>query len=273
MSALDIALTVILSYFFIRGIFRGLVKEIVGILGLFVAFWVAGVYWTAGAEQLKPVIDNEAYRSVLSFLVIYLIIYFLIGLLSLFVDKIVKVTITPLCSGLTGGALGLLKGAALSVILLTASTAFIRADMPFYTESVVWRGVSPFCEQVKTWIPESLRKLMGQRGPVAGGDLRVMRPAPSTPAPATGAAPAPVGPPSAVATPLTPPTDYESLAALVEAHPDRVNPAWLERVRSASPAEVDAEFLTQFIRDNRVLFVSPRAEPEPSPAWPSPARE
>ena len=49
MSALDIALTVILSYFLIRGVFRGLVKEVVGILGLAVAFWAASVYWLAGA--------------------------------------------------------------------------------------------------------------------------------------------------------------------------------------------------------------------------------
>ncbi|MDR1545796.1 MAG: CvpA family protein [Deltaproteobacteria bacterium] len=270
MSALDIALSVILSYFFIRGIFRGLVKEIVGILGLFVAFWAASAYWRAGAEQLRPVIDNDIYRSVLSFVIIYLIIYFLIGLMSLFVDKIVKVTITPLCSGLTGGVLGVIKGAALSIVLLTAATAFIKPDMPFYTESAAWTKIAPLCEQVKTWVPETLRRLMNQRGPVVSGDLRGAQP-PAAAVPPARPSPGRVAPGQGPAGAPAPPTDFASLKALVENFADRVSPAWRERVASLLPEQVDSELLRQFVQDNRALFVSVRTEP--APAWPRPAQE
>ena len=170
MSALDIALTVILSYFLIRGIFRGLVKEVVGILGLFVAFWAASIYWSAGAEQLKVILDISAdRRGVLSFIIIFSIVYFLVGLMSIFIDKIVKLTITPLCSGLVGGALGVLKGSVLCVILLAAPTIFLKPDNVFYSDSVIWPNVYPWCVEVKTWFPDSLRKLMGQGEQVLRG--------------------------------------------------------------------------------------------------------
>ncbi|MDR2455674.1 MAG: CvpA family protein, partial [Deltaproteobacteria bacterium] len=173
MSALDIALTVILSYFLIRGIFRGLVKEVVGILGLFVAFWAASVYWSAGAEQIKVVLDiSPDRRGILSFIIIFAIVYFLVGLMSIFIDKIVKLTITPLCSGLAGGALGVLKGSVLCVILLTATTSFLKPDNVFYADSVVWPTVSPWCVEVKSWFPESLRTLTAQGEQLLRGQVR-----------------------------------------------------------------------------------------------------
>jgi membrane protein required for colicin V production len=291
MSALDIALTVILSYFLIRGIFRGLVKEVVGILGLFVAFWAASVYWSAGAEQLKVVLDiSPDRRGVLSFVIIFTIVYFLVGLMSIFVDKIVKLTITPLASGLAGGVLGVLKGSSLCVILLAATTIFLKPDNVFYTDSVAWPQVSPWCVEVKSWFPDNLRQLMIQGERLLRGELK-------PPAPARTGVPS--------ATPRlqgglnSVPTDYAGLVALVKANPQRISQAWREKIDSLTPEQVDADFLRRFVQENRSLFSSPApadggavapggqpaaslpsavpqtgggAQPGPS-TWPTPANE
>ena len=45
MNGLDIALIVILFFFFLRGIFRGFIKEIMGIVGLVVGFYLAMKYY------------------------------------------------------------------------------------------------------------------------------------------------------------------------------------------------------------------------------------
>ncbi|MDR3203913.1 MAG: CvpA family protein [Deltaproteobacteria bacterium] len=267
MSALDIALTVILSYFLIRGVFRGLVKEVVGILGLFVAFWAASVYWQAGADQLKPVLDKESYRAVLSFIVIYMIVYFLVGLMSIFVDKIVKITITPLCSGLLGGIVGLLKGVVLCLILLAATTAFLKPDHIFYTDSVGWKTLKPFCERIKSWVPEKLRRLMAQSANSFTQELPVAQPREQRrplPNPAEG-----------LSTPVILPTDYASLQALAKAHPELISPAWLEKIASVAPEAVDSEFLRKFASENAALF-TPRSrdnERVPPPTWPRQATD
>jgi membrane protein required for colicin V production len=260
MSALDIALTVVLSYFFIRGVFRGLVKEIVGVLGLFVAFWAASAYWPLGSEQLVPVTDNPAYRGVLSFMIIYVVVYFLVGLISIFVDKIVKMTITPLVSGLLGAFLGTLKGLVLCAIILTATTAFVRQDQPFFRESSSWPFLTPVCDQVKEWTPAGLRQLMAP--PAAGQALKAEA------APLSGEA-------------LSPPTDFQSLKKILSERGDLVSSGWMEKFRNLTgPEALDPEDLKRFIRDHPNLFkvVAPAVQPpaaqaplQPSPSWPSPA--
>jgi membrane protein required for colicin V production len=275
MSALDIAICVILAYFLIRGIFRGLVKEVVGILGLFVAFWAASAYWKAGADQLTPIIDSGTYRAVLSFVVIYLIVYFLIGLMSVFVDKIVKITITPLSSGLAGAGLGLFKGAALCVIVLAASTAFLKSDHTFYTDSWTWPKAEPLCQKVKEWMPESLRNLISS-SPILSG---VVTPPKSSSQPAAPA-PAPAAP-NPAATGNSAPIDYQSLIKMVNDNPNLVNPAWFEKIKTLTPDMFNADLVNTFIRENPNLFSSFNQNPAPGseapaqsqPSWPTPASE
>ncbi|MDR0622125.1 MAG: CvpA family protein [Deltaproteobacteria bacterium] len=281
MSALDIAICVILAYFLIRGIFRGLIKEVVGILGLFVAFWAANVYWKAGADQLTPIIDSATYRGVLSFVVIYLIVYFLIGLMSVFVDKIVKITITPVSSGLAGAGLGLFKGAALCVIVLAASTAFLKPTHTFYTDSWAWPKAKPLCEKVKEWMPETLRGLINS-SPILSG---LLDPPPRTSQPArTAQKPPATATPSAPTgrgTPRSAPIDFQSLVKMVNDNPTLVNPAWIERIKTLTPEMFNADLVNAFIRENPNLFSTfdpgpaqqGTAPAQSQPSWPTPARE
>ncbi|MDR0548272.1 MAG: CvpA family protein [Deltaproteobacteria bacterium] len=261
MSALDIALTVILAYFLIRGVFRGLVKEIVCVLGLFVAFWAASSYWSLGSEQLRPITDNPTYRGVLSFMIIYVVVYFLIGLISIFVDKIVKMTITPFVSGFLGAFLGVLKGLVLCAIILSATTAFVREDQGFYTDSTAWPFMKPICVRVKEWAPQTLKGLMTPQ--VAA---RVNR---TDLAPLSGQT-------------IAPPTDFQSLKKILNERGDLISAGWRDKFRDLSgPEALDPDDLKRFIREHPNLFkVNPTPRPtpappaapiQPSPSWPSPA--
>jgi hypothetical protein len=192
----------------------------------------------------------------------------LIGLLSIFVDKIVKMTITPLASGLAGAGLGLLKGSALCIILLTATTSFIRADQTFYLDSKVWPEISPFCEQVKGMVPDRLRRLMLITDQMLVQDLR------SDPLPITN-----------VAVTLVPPTDYFTLKKILDENSHFLSEAWKQKLTSISgPEAVDQELLTRFVRENPTLFSVPvnnqalnqgvSQSTSPSrPTWPIPAGE
>ncbi|MDR2349772.1 MAG: CvpA family protein [Deltaproteobacteria bacterium] len=257
MNALDIALTVVLSYFLLRGLFRGLVKEIVGILGLFVAFWVAATWWQTGAEHLTPVTDKASYRGVLSFVIIYLVVYFLVGLVSVFVDKIVKLTLTPVVSSIFGGVLGLLKGAALSVILLTAVTAFLFTSDSFFEKSMAWSHAKPLVEELKSFLPSKLEGYIGERqGEVRGSLAGTLPRNPARPAATPGRA---LG--------LTPPSDYPSLMTIKREHPMDILPAWMEKLEDLKPEALDRDTLTGFVKDHPHLFSAP---PPGSPPWPQP---
>ncbi|MDR1164669.1 MAG: CvpA family protein [Deltaproteobacteria bacterium] len=272
MNALDIAVIVVLTYFLIRGVFRGLVKEVVGVLGLFVAFWVASVYWEMGAAQLAPITEKDSYRGVLSFIIIYLIIYFLISLLSIFVDKVVKLAITPLISSVLGGALGLMKGAALTVILLTVVMGFLSVNEPFFQNSYAWERAASLTGEVRSWLPDRVGAFIADRQRAVGGSLR---PAPATPAPSPRAGDRP-------REPLTPPSDYRSLMNIVRDNPFEISPAWMGTIDSLDrPEALTPEMLAAFIREHPNLFnrapaTAPGAQPnaQPSaPPWGRPAVE
>jgi membrane protein required for colicin V production len=245
MNALDIWLVVVLAYFLIRGIFRGLVKEAVSFLGVFVAFWVAAVYWPNGAEQLKGVVNEAAYQSVLSFVIIFLVTYFLVGLLSIFVDKIVKLVITPFVSSIFGGLIGLVKGVGLAVVVLACSTVFIGQDEPFYRDSVAWGYFDPMTAELKSFLPDDLGRHMGKRRGVISGVL--------------GAEAPPVAAPGARVGALAPPTDYRGIMAIVEKYPDQIKPIWKERLASMGPGILESApaFLPGFIHDHPNLFPTP----------------
>ncbi|MDR1313982.1 MAG: CvpA family protein [Deltaproteobacteria bacterium] len=263
MNALDIALAVVLSYFLIRGIFRGLVKEVVGILGLFIAFWVASAYWELGAAQLTSLTDREEYRGVLSFAAIYLIVYFLVGLLSIFVDKIVKLTISPLVSSVFGGALGFVKGAALSAVVLTAVMGFLYTKDDFFTNSKAWAFAKPLTEEIKTWIPESVKGFIDKRQAMVSGSLtpRLQAPASAPARPPASAPAAPLG--------LQPPVDYPTLMDIVRQHTFQIQPSWMEKLDGMTPEQVSPEVIRDFIRDHPSLFAQAPARPWPQPDAPA----
>jgi hypothetical protein len=146
--------------------------------------------------------------------------------------------------------------------LLTATTSFLKPDNVFYADSVVWPTVSPWCVEVKSWFPESLRTLTAQGEQLLRGQVRP--PAADTRQGAPAANPRLQGGLNSV------PQDYAGLIALVRANPQLISQAWREKVESASPEQVDAEFLRRFISENRALF-SGTAPAAPNQAAPGQA--
>ncbi len=258
-GGLDIAWSVIMAYFFLRGIFRGVVKEVVALLGLFVAFWVAGVNWPLGAEHLKSIFDVPGQRGITSFIVIFLVVYFLISLISLFVDKIVKLTISPPMSALLGAVAGSVKGLLVCAILLTGAESFIRPGEKFFTESKVWPHIQPVANQAKAWMPEDLRaslganrlsSLVGNLGENASQTARAIN--------------------QSIQDSLSE-IDWSFIQNLMTENPQTISPAWRDKLRNIREgSDLSQEDLKRFISDHPALFAKPNAS---APSWPQPASE
>lgn len=259
-GGLDIALLVILGYFFLRGIFRGVVKEVVAVLGLFVAFWVASVYWPLGDEHLRAIFDLPGQRGVISFILIFVVVYFLISIISIFVDKIIKLTISPVVSALLGAVVGVMKGVLVCAILLVGAETFLKPTEKFFTTSTLWPYFQPVTNQAKAWMPEALRLAMNFKKtlPVIGephGD-------------AGQAAPTPAASMDSV--------DWNTIQNILRTRPEAITPAWRDKLRNIASGEAfTKEDLKRFISDHPALFSSAPAPGATSgqvaPSWPQPA--
>jgi len=264
-GSLDIALMVIMGYFFLRGIFRGVVKEVVTVLGLFVAFWVASIYYPLGAVHLAPIFEMEEHRNVVSFFFVFMVVYFLLSILSIFVDKIVKLTISPVISALLGSVVGLLKGALFCAIVLVVAQFFVKPSDKFFTNSKLWPFIQPVSNQAQAWMPEAIRMVKSATRSITVGAN-------------------PMGDPNSPA--LAPSTldsvDWKTIQDLLNSRPEVITPAWRDKLRNMSnPAALTKEDIRRFIEDHRSLFANgqPGAAPPAAPAgttaptWPQPATE
>ena len=176
MNHLDIAVGVVLLFFLLRGLFRGFVKEVVGVLGLFAAFFIAARYYPEAAELFGRFLQNPAYRNTVGFLVLLLALFFLFGLFGLILDKLVKIALPRSVNSILGGLVALCKGLILAALVLMTTTAFISPDSQLFTGSRSWPYLRFLAESLKQWIPSDLKQSVEYKLERLPADLKPITP-------------------------------------------------------------------------------------------------
>jgi membrane protein required for colicin V production len=135
---------------------RGLVKEILSLLGWVVAFVVANAYGAALAPMLPAMIPGEAVRLMVAFVALFLGARILMGLLTLALDALVQAAGLSLADRGLGGLFGLARGI---VIVLFG---VILCGMTSIPQQEFWKSalLSPMAETgartVKPFLPAAL---------------------------------------------------------------------------------------------------------------------
>jgi len=135
MNTIDLIIGAILLYFSIRGLFRGLIMELIILIALFAGFFVAATYLTTGQAILLKYITGlpAAVAKVLAFVTIFLIINIALRLLGKLLTKVATITLMQPLNRIAGFLFGGLKG------VLMISMVFIVMD--FIPASGQW--ISP----------------------------------------------------------------------------------------------------------------------------------
>jgi membrane protein required for colicin V production len=121
MNGIDIAILVILCGFLLKGLLRGLLKEVCSLAGLFVGAFLAFRYHGPLAEALLKQVDLPAEIAVaITFTVLFLatMIFFLV--LGFLLSRIIKLLFLGGFNRLIGGFFGLSQGVLLLAVLLFA---------------------------------------------------------------------------------------------------------------------------------------------------------
>ena len=135
---------------------RGLVKEILSLLGWIVAFVVANAYGAKLAPMLPDVLPGETARLIMAFVLLFLGVRILMGLLSLAIGALITATGLSLADRGLGGLFGLARG----IVIVLA--AVILCGMTSIPQQNFWRNalLSPMAETgartVKPFLPAAL---------------------------------------------------------------------------------------------------------------------
>jgi len=135
---------------------RGLVKEILSLLGWIVAFVVANAYGAQLAPLLPDVIPGDTARLIVAFIALFLGVRILMGLLSLAIGALVEATGLSLADRGLGGLFGLARGI---VIVLAGVILCGMTDIPrqaFWQEALLSPIAETGARTVKPFLPAAM---------------------------------------------------------------------------------------------------------------------
>ena len=154
MNPFDIITIVIMGYSLVRGIFRGLVKEVSSIIGVLGGFYAAFTYYTMLAKLLSGLIKETAYLNILSFLIIFCGVLIVVGILGVIIKYLLNIAFLGWVDRIGGVGFGLVKGILIASILFITLTAFLPKGSAFLKNSMLAPHVS--------WVSEKMAKVVSK---------------------------------------------------------------------------------------------------------------
>ncbi len=107
-KGLDLVLTVFVAFLLVKGIWKGFVKEISGILAVVGGVITSFMLHSAAEEFLSPYVGPK-YLGFVAYSILFIAAYLGIMLLGSFIDRVVKSVMLGSFNRILGGLFGLLK--------------------------------------------------------------------------------------------------------------------------------------------------------------------
>lgn len=153
MTIFDYVVLFILISSVVISTMRGLVKEILSLVGWVAAFIVANAFGAKLAPMLPSVIPGEALRLIVAFIALFLGVRVLMGLLGLAISALIEASGLSLADRGLGGLFGLGRG----IVIVLAGV--ILCGMTSIPQQAFWKDAlfSPMAETgartVKPFLP------------------------------------------------------------------------------------------------------------------------
>jgi membrane protein required for colicin V production len=132
---------------------RGLVKEILSLIGWIAAFVVANAFGAKLAPMLPSVIPGESLRLIVAFIALFLGVRVLMGLLALAIGALIEATGLSLADRGLGGLFGLGRGIVivLAGVILCGMTSIPQQD--FWKNALLSPMAETGARTVKPFLP------------------------------------------------------------------------------------------------------------------------
>ena len=152
---LDAGLCVVFVLFTVRGLLRGMLRELAGLVGLFLGFILAGRFYPQLAPHLGSVISSPNIASTVAYALIFIGTMILVSLVAVLLHRFMTMTFTGWLDHLLGGAVGAAKGFFLCAVALAIMERLVP-ESPFLTESALAPHVAKATTLVRGYLPAFL---------------------------------------------------------------------------------------------------------------------
>lgn len=153
----DISIIGTLAFFTIKSSIRGFVREISSLIALAAGFLAASAYYGSLSHKISSLLANDSIRNILSFILIFFLIYLGFILLGLIGKKVMKISLLGWFDHLTGGVLGLVKGLYIICMLFIILVSFFPNKTSFLEVSKTWKYLQIPMRVVLLSVPKALK--------------------------------------------------------------------------------------------------------------------
>jgi len=158
MNPLDMIIISVLCFCLVRGFFRGLVKELSSIIGVFAGFYAAYTYYSVLAGYMSKWISGFQHTNIICFLIIFLTVFITISILGLFLKYILNISFLGWADRICGTCFGFIKGILVVSVLLLVLTTFLKQNGSFIKKSVLSPYVMVISETMTQLVSTDIKK-------------------------------------------------------------------------------------------------------------------
>ena len=158
MNIFDAVCITILGYCLVRGIFRGLIKELSSIVGVFGGFYAAYTYYMKVGKLFSSWISNTSYLNILSFLIIFCGVFIIISIIGVIIKYLLNIAFLGWVDHICGAVFSTIKGILIVSMLLMILTAFLPKNTPFIKNSLLSPIISPVSGKMSKVVSKDMKR-------------------------------------------------------------------------------------------------------------------
>ena len=163
MNSFDVVVAVILGFCLIRGIFRGLVKEVASIMGVLAGFYAAYTYYPEMAKLLSRWISNTIYLNITSFMAIFCLILIIISILGVVLKYLLSIAHLGWVDRVSGAGFSVFKGILIVSVLLLTLTAFLPKGSPQLRDSLLAPQINMLSENMAKLVSDDMQQAFDEK--------------------------------------------------------------------------------------------------------------
>ncbi|MDD2686505.1 MAG: CvpA family protein [Gallionella sp.] len=154
MTGFDYAVAGIMLLSLLVGVWRGLVYEVLSLLGWPIAFVLSRMY----AASIAPIMPGaqEAVRIALAYAVMFIAALIVWGILVWGFSRLVKAVGLGWLDGFLGSIFGLLRGVLVVLVLVWLAGLTTMPEQAYWRNAYSSKVIEDFALLGKVWLPESL---------------------------------------------------------------------------------------------------------------------
>ena len=162
MVTVDYLLAAVFLLSALMGLFRGLVKEALSLVGWILAVWCAWVFGAAVAERIPSIADDSIIELWISRMFVLIAVLILMGLISRFISHLVHQTGLSGTDRMVGMVFGMARGVVLvGLVVLMLDAAGFDAD-PWWQESKLIPYAAPLADRLSDLAGDSVELIQEQ---------------------------------------------------------------------------------------------------------------